>query len=85
MNEKQASKLRRRADELIVEWLKTMVPEGEDTSRITTKNIEEFLPSETHFYANGQQRLYFMSRRWVYKFLKKHPEATLEDILNAQA
>ena len=34
MSGKRDKKLRRKAEELLIEWLRTMVPEGEDTSKI---------------------------------------------------
>ena len=33
MNQKKSKQLRRRAEDLLIEWLRTMVPDGEDTSR----------------------------------------------------
>ena len=43
MNGRKAKQLRRRSEDLLIEWLRTMVPEGEDTSKINRKNLEEFL------------------------------------------
>lgn len=84
MRGSKAKALRQRADELIVDWLRNMVPEGEDVSRINTRTIDSFLPEDTHFYANGQVRLYYMSRKWVRKHLKRNPDMTLTDLINAE-
>jgi hypothetical protein len=45
MSGSKAKQLRRRAEDLLIEWLRTMVPDGEDTSKIHRKNLSEFLPS----------------------------------------
>ena len=47
MNQKKSKQLRRRAEDLLIEWLRTMIPDGEDTSRINRNNLNEFLPPQT--------------------------------------
>ena len=54
MNQKKAKQLRRRSEDLLIEWLRTMVPDGEDTSKINRKNLNEFLPDQTHIFANNK-------------------------------
>ena len=54
MNQKKSKQLRRRSEDLLIEWLRTMVPDGEDTSKINKKNISEFLPEQTHIFANNK-------------------------------
>ena len=54
MNQKKSKQLRRRAEDLLIEWLRTMIPDGEDTSRINRKNLNEFLPEQTHIFANNK-------------------------------
>lgn len=73
-------RLRRRADELIVEWLQSMVPEGEEANKITTDNYEGFLPEEKYYYAQGQRRNHSMTPRWVQKQLKKNPNTTVAEL-----
>jgi len=80
MNGKKAKQLRRRSKELLIEWLRTMVPEGEDTSKITIQNINEFLPQQTHIFANNKLMLSAYSLRWFYKQVKKNPDVTLKDL-----
>ena len=80
MNGKKAKQLRRRSKELLIEWLRTMVPEGEDTSKITINNLDEFLPQQTHIFANNKLMLSAYSLRWFYKQVKKNPNITLEDL-----
>ena len=80
MNGKKAKALRRKAESLLIEWLHTMVPEGEDTSKINKKNLHEFLPEQTHIFANNRFMLSAYSLRWFYKQVKKNPNVTLETL-----
>mgnify|MGYP003114327796 FL=1 len=80
MRGKKAKQLRQKSKLLLVEWLKTMVPEGEDVTKITTKNLDKFLPEQTHIYANNKMMLSAYSLRWFYKKVKRNPNITLEDI-----
>ena len=80
MNQKKSKQLRRRSEDLLIEWLRTMVPDGEDTSKINKKNISEFLPEQTHIFANNKFLLSAYSLRWSYKQVKRNPNLTLEDI-----
>ena len=73
MNGRKAKKLRRRSEELLIDWLRTMVPEGEDTSKINKNNLQEFLPEQTHVFANNRFLLSAYSLRWFYKQVKKNP------------
>ena len=54
MSGSRSKKLRRRAEDLLIEWLRTMIPDGEDTSRINRNNLNEFLPEQTHIFANNK-------------------------------
>tara|TARA_B110000902_G_scaffold198555_1_gene225375 strand:+ start:779 stop:1027 length:249 start_codon:yes stop_codon:yes gene_type:complete len=80
MNQKKSKQLRRRSEDLLIEWLRTMVPDGEDTSKINKKNISEFLPEQTHLFANNKFLLSAYSLRWFYKQVKRNPNLSLEDI-----
>ena len=46
MNGKKSKLIRRRAEGKLIDWLRTMIPEGEDVSRINKKNLHEFLPEQ---------------------------------------
>jgi len=76
----KAKALRRKAESLLIDWLRTMVPEGEDTSKINKKNLHEFLPEQTHIFANNRFMLSAYSLRWFYKQVKKNPNVTLETL-----
>ena len=80
MRSTKAKQLRRRAEDLLIEWLRTMVPDGEDTSKINRKNLNEFLPEQTHIFANNKFLLSAYSLRWFYKQVKRNPKMTLGDL-----
>jgi len=80
MNGRKAKRLRRRAEELLISWIRTMVPEGEDATKITKKNLDEFLPQQTHIFANNRFMLSAYSLRWFYKKVKQNPDITLEQL-----
>ena len=61
-----------------------MTPDGEDATKINKKNIHEFLPEETHIFANNKFMVSAYTLRWFYKKVKENPNATLEEILNEQ-
>ena len=80
MSGRRSKQLRRKAEDLLIEWLRTMVPDGEDTSKIHRKNLDEFLPEQTHIFANNRFMLSAFSLRWFYKKVKNNPNITLEDL-----
>lgn len=80
MNGNKSKQLRRKAEGMLIDWLRTMIPEGEDTSKINKKNLHEFLPEQTHLFANNKFMLSAYSLRWFYKKVKKNPNITLEQL-----
>ena len=80
MSGKKSKQLRRKAENLLISWIRTMVPEGEDVSKINKKNLHEFLPEQTHIFANNRFMLSAYSLRWFYKRIKRNPNLTLEDL-----
>ena len=80
MNGRKAKRLRHKAEELLISWIRTMVPEGEDATKITKKNLGEFLPEQTHIFANNRFMLSAYSLRWFYKKVKQNPNITLEEL-----
>ena len=59
-----------------------MTPDGEDATKITAKNLQEFLPEQTHIFANNKFMVSAYTLRWFYKKVKENPNATLEEIMN---
>jgi hypothetical protein len=80
MNGRKSKRLRRKAEDLLISWIRTMVPEGEDVTKINKKNLHEFLPEQTHIFANNRFMLSAYSLRWFYKKIKRNPNLTLEDL-----
>jgi len=80
MNGRKAKQLRRKAEDLLISWIRTMVPESEDATKITKKNLDQFLPEQTHIFANNRFMLSAYSLRWFYKKVKNNPNITLEDL-----
>jgi hypothetical protein len=80
MNQKKSKQLRRKAENILIEWIKTMVPEDEDTEKINRKNLHEFIPEQTHIFANNKFMLSAYSLRWFYKKVKQNPNFHLEDL-----
>ena len=39
MNGKKSKQLKRKAESMLIDWLRTMIPEGEDTSKINKKKL----------------------------------------------
>ena len=80
MNGRKAKRLRRKAEDLLISWIRTMVPEGEDATKINKKNLDQFLPEQTHIFANNRFMLSAYSLRWFYKKVKQNPDITLENL-----
>ena len=80
MSGKKSKQLRRKAENLLISWIKTMVPEGEDANKITKKNLHEFIPEQTHIYTNNRFMLSAYSLRWFYKQVKRNPNITLQEL-----
>ena len=84
MNGKKAKRLRKHSKQLLIRWIRSMTPDGEDADKITLKNLHEFLPEDTHIFAYNKFMVSAYSLRWFYKKVKENPNATLEEILNEQ-
>ena len=70
MNSKKEKQIRKHAQNLMLDWLKTVVPE-EEKPKITLANLQDFIPNQTHVYANQQLRVSAYTLRWFTKRLKK--------------
>ena len=80
MNGRKAKRLRRKAEDLLISWIRTMVPEGEDATKINKKNLDQFLPQQTHIFANNRFMLSAYSLRWFYKKVKQNPNFHLKEL-----
>ena len=80
MSGKKSKLLRRKAEDLLISWIQSMTPEGEDANKINKKNLHEFLPEQTHIFANNRFMLSAYSLRWFYKKVKQNPNFYLEEL-----
>jgi|TARA_B110000211_G_scaffold223670_1_gene273795 hypothetical protein len=80
MSGKKSKLLRRKAENLLIEWVRSMTPEGEDSTKLTRKNLHEILPEQTHLFGNNKLMLSAYSLRWFYKQVKKNPNFHLEEL-----
>ena len=80
MHQRKSKQLRRKAEALLIDWIRTMVPEGEVATKISKKNLHEFLPEQTHIFANNKFMISAYSLRWFYKQVKRNPDITLEEL-----
>ena len=78
MNGKKAKQLRKKSKILLASWLNSIAPS--DEQEINLKNLESYLPNETHVFINNRYLLSAFSLRWVYKKLKKNPNLTVEEL-----
>ncbi len=70
MNQKQATKIRIKSNEIFVEWLKSLLRK-EEADKVSIDNYWKFLPQQTHIFANNQLWLAAYSPRWVARKIKK--------------
>jgi len=63
-------RISRQTDLVLLEWLKTLVPE-EEHIKLNINNIHEYIPKSTYFYTQRTLRLNFYSPKWVRKTIKK--------------
>ena len=79
MNTKEMSKIRNKAKDILVEWLKTLLNE-EEQKKVNVKNILTLLPNQTHYFSGETFKLQPWSYKWVVKKLKRNPELTIDDL-----
>ena len=70
MNRNTYKKVRKHADLVLLEWVKTLVPE-EAQDEISIDNINDYLPDNGHFSTDGGNRVRFYTRRWTIRTIKK--------------
>tara|TARA_R100000231_G_scaffold124619_2_gene94910 strand:+ start:169 stop:438 length:270 start_codon:yes stop_codon:yes gene_type:complete len=70
MNGKKAKQIRKKARELVVDWLKTMLVK-EESSKVSVDNIEKYLPEQTHVFANNKMIVSAYTPRWFTQRIKK--------------
>ena len=83
MNGKKAKRISRRARNLLIEWVKSLLPE-EEAEKVNLQNIQSLLPKETHYFANNRVYLNAYSFKWIKngikRILKLFPATEIETI-----
>ena len=70
MNSKTFKKIRKKTNAILFEWLQTLVSE-EEFKKITTSNIDTYLPKLEYVVNLKTYMLGMFSKRWTYQTLKK--------------
>ena len=69
MNSKKEKQVRKKAKQLMFDGLLTVVPE-EEKKKVSIENLYDYLPEQTHIYANRQLRISAYTLRWFIKRIK---------------
>jgi len=69
MNGKKAKIIRKKAKTLMLDWLISVVDDSEK-EKVNINNLEEYLPDQTHIYANRHLRVSAYTLRWFIKGIK---------------
>ena len=82
MNGKTSKLIRRRALELQLESINSLLTEGET---ITSMELDQALPEQEYYFKNGTIYLSYMNHKWIEKKLKKDINLKLENLINSNA
>ena len=90
MNGRKAKKIRRHSNQLVLEWLKTILTD-EEAKKLKPKNMDKYMPEQTHFFANRSLHLSAYTPRWfqqrIKRIIRKNKKAikdiTLQEIEHA--
>ena len=90
MHSRKAKRIRRHANQLVFEWLKTMLTD-EEAKKLNPKNMVNYMPEQTHFFANRSLHISAYTPRWfqqrIKRIVRKNKKAiediTLQEIENA--
>ena len=70
MNGRKSKAIRKKSIEFVVEWLKSMLIE-EEQKKVSTKNYQDYMPTETHIFANNKFLVSSYTPRWFVKLIKR--------------
>ena len=82
MNGKKTKLIRRRALELQLEWINSLLTEDQE---ITPELLYQALPDDEYYVSRGTIHLSFMNHKWIEKKLKKDINLKLENLINSNA
>ena len=80
MNGRKSKLYRKTGKQILVDWLRSVIPDEEDGAKITVKNIEDFVSEQTHVYMNRKFLLSAYSLKWIYKRVKRNPDLTFDQL-----
>jgi len=80
VNGRKSKLYRKTGKQILVDWLRSVIPDEEDGAKITVKNIEEFVAEQTHVYMNRKFLLSAYSLKWIYKRVKRNPDLTFDQL-----
>tara|TARA_R100000656_G_scaffold814_1_gene1358 strand:- start:138 stop:389 length:252 start_codon:yes stop_codon:yes gene_type:complete len=83
MNGKKSKLIRKRAQELQIEWINSLLTDDED--KLTPELLDKALPDQEYFFKNGTIYLSYMNHKWIEKKLKKDINLKLKDLINSNA
>ena len=67
---KKAKAIRKKSLVLLVDWVKTLIPE-EEANKLTLQQAYDLVPKDTHVFANGKFMLSSFSLKWIIQKIKK--------------
>ena len=81
MNRTKSKRIKKHAETLQVEWLKSLL-DTEEASKINKDNFREMLPEQTHIWARGTVHTSFYTLKWLSnkKLIKIFPDKQVEDV-----
>ena len=80
MNGRKSKLYRKTGKQILVDWLRSVIPDEEDGAKITVKNIEDFVSEQTHVYMNRKFLLSAYSLKWIYKRVKRNSGLTFDQL-----
>ncbi len=70
MHSRKAKRIRRHANQLVLKWLKTMLTD-EEAKKLNPKNMDKYMPEQTHFFANRSLHVSAYTPRWFQQRIKR--------------
>lgn len=80
MNGRKSKLYRKTGKQILVDWLRSIIPDAEEGAKITVKNIEDYLADQTHIYLNRKFLLSAYSLKWIYKRVKRNSGLTFDQL-----
>ena len=78
MRGKKAKELRKKARNMQVAWINSLLPEEE---YVTLEGLADAMPDQKYFMQQRTLRLSFMTDKWIEKQIKKNNNITLKELM----